>query len=291
MTDKRVLIVANERDDAVAAAVCAIRAHFGDSLQIINGTTRQADAAADAPAVGDAALCDLVLALGGDGTILRAARRMLADDIASPLLGIKFGRLGFLSGAPAAELLPALDAALAGTATIEERTVLAIEVRDATGTLRARHAALNEAFLGRADLPGPVTTALAINDHDIYTQTGDGVIVATATGSTAYALAAGGPVVASGYAGMVVVPVASHTLVQRAIVTAPDDSVTLRLPDALRAHAALVIDGAETLRFAAPATDTIHIRRDPARSIRLVKTSSRLFFDTLAREFFGSRGD
>ena len=225
---------------------------------------------------------DLIVALGGDGTILRAVSELGAYDI--PILGVKFGRLGFLSGAPAADLLDAVEAALDGRAAIESRAVL--EVRAHSGDVElGRFFALNEVLVGRGAQPSIITTRLLINGHHVYTQRGDGLIASTATGSTAYALSAGGPILSPGYRGMALVPLASHTLVNRAIVTAPEDEVRIELPEACHAKAALAIDGRMVLDESKVLTQ-VDIGLSE-RSVLLVKLDKRLFFDTLATEFFG----
>jgi len=264
---KRLAIVLNEQDARAVDAAERLRAWCA---------SRDVSVGQDAG--------DLIVALGGDGTILRAVHEMGAGD--TPLLGIKFGRLGFLSGAPADDLLEAVEAALEGRAAIESRALLDI-VAWSGGTEPKHFTALNEVLLGRGAQAGIITTRLLINGHRVYTQRGDGIIAATATGSTAYALSAGGPILSPGYRGMTVVPLASHTLINRAIVTAPEDSVRIELSDAGHAAAALSIDGDMVLDESAGLTHVDIALSD--RSVRLVKLDSRLFFDTLATEFFEQR--
>ena len=226
---------------------------------------------------------DLVLAvaLGGDGTILKAVHVLGAAEV--PVLGVKFGRLGFLSGASPKHMREAIATALAGEARIERRATLRAEVV-MDGRPVGSYIALNEVVVSRGPSGRVVAVDLAIDGHRIISTRADGVVVATATGSTAYALSAGGPVVAPGFGGMVVVPVAAHTLRSRAIVTDASDTVEITLPDPTRADACLVVDGD-------PTPCRRHLERVTvtrgATDVLLVKLEGRHFYETLASEFFG----
>jgi len=236
------------------------------------------------PAVsGTAAVLDLIVALGGDGTLLRAVHH--ASSVQTPFLSIKFGRLGFLSGAPAERLIEAVSAALAGSAPLEPHTML--EVRALAGVeelLCCR--AVNELVL-RASPAHMLTTLLIINGHTFNKVSGDGLIIATATGSTAYALSAGGPVLAPSFEGAEVVPLAPHTLINRAVVTAPGDLLRVELPDPTRAEAILLLDG-EALEVARPVT-AVEVRIAPEK-LRLVKLDAHNAYEVVAHEFFGLDG-
>ena len=225
---------------------------------------------------------DLIIALGGDGTLLRAFH--LFEQHLAPLLGINFGKLGFLSGATEADLLGAIDYALSEHPNTEDRTLLEVAVNLKSTDTPLTVCALNEVMIGRGMNAKVVATELAINGHSIYTLRGDGLIVATATGSTAYALSAGGPIVSPGYDGMVIVPLASHTLVQRAIVTAPDDVVGITFPELYRSVLVVVVDGVE-LDVRPEDVTSIEIRRATAE-LALIKLDSRRFYDTVAQHFF-----
>ena len=266
---KRIALVINEQDERALAAAARLR-EWCQARGVLVGRLGEGD-------------LDLVVALGGDGTILRAVHEM--GGCAVPILGVKFGRLGFLSGAPAKDLLEAVGAALEGRAEIETRALLDVHAWAGEHEL-GHYTALNEALLGRATQAGIITTRLLVNGHQVYTQRGDGLIAATATGSTAYALSAGGPILSPGYAGMALVPLASHTLVNRAIVTAPEDIVSVELPEPRHSCAALSVDGAIVLDEDSRIT---HIDiKISERSVALVKLDTRLFFDTLATEFFNA---
>jgi len=223
----------------------------------------------------------LAVALGGDGTILKAVH--LLGDVDVPLLGVKFGRLGFLSGARSETMRDAVEAALAGDVGIERRATLLAEVSmdgRSVGTYRA----LNEIVLSRGSSGRVVAFELSIDGFQVMDCTADGMIVATATGSTAYALSAGGPVVAPGFGGMVVVPVAPHTLQARAIVTEPSSTVEITLPDPSRSGACLAVDG--DVKPCRRAIERITVSRG-THDVALVKLDGRDFYETVATEFFG----
>ncbi|MCL2680401.1 MAG: NAD(+)/NADH kinase [Coriobacteriia bacterium] len=273
MADQSIALVVNDYDERALRAAETLRdwcAQHGVQVQ----------------ACQQGCSADLVVALGGDGTILHAVHQLGSYDI--PILGVKFGRLGFLSGAPANELIAAVEAALQGRVEIEQRAMLAVAAWSKEKCL-GQFTAFNEALLGRNAQAAIVISRLVINGHLVYQQQGDGIIAATATGSTAYALSAGGPILSPSFRGIALVPLASHSLVSRPIVTAPKDVVRIELPDPSHAGVTLAIDGKAVLNNGESDHPLTHI--DIAlstQSVSLVKTSSRLFFDTLASEFFGS---
>lgn len=223
----------------------------------------------------------LVVALGGDGTILKAVH--LLGEVESPVLGVKFGRLGFLSGARSDRMREAVEAALAGDVSVERRATLSIEVV-MEGRTVGRYRALNEVVLSRGASPRVIGIEVAVNGHRLMRTRADGLVVATATGSTAYALSAGGPIVTPGFAGMVVVPVAPHTLMARPVLTEPAATIELSLSDPSRSEACLLVDGdLKPCRRAIERVVVTHGEHDVA----LVKLDGRDFYETVSAEFFG----
>jgi NAD+ kinase len=183
---------------------------------------------------------DLVCSFGGDGTILRAAHLVGTSGV--PLLGYNFGSLGFLSGAGRDDLLPALEAAIDGRLTRDARTLLKVEVTYESGQVDSQ-VALNEVAVSRGHFGRIVALDVTINDSFIDTMEGDGVLVATPTGSTAYALSAGGPLIAPSHEGLCVVPISPHSLKSRAVLTTAADVVRLEPNRANRQQLVLFIDG------------------------------------------------
>ena len=182
----------------------------------------------------------LVCALGGDGTILRATRLAYAAGV--PLLGVNFGNLGFLSGATAQALYPALEAFLAGELYEDKRVMLQAEATFSDGS-KASYSALNEVILGRSDMGKVIIIDISVNDYPLPSPRGDGVIVATASGSTAYSLAAGGPLLTPENQGLCIVPLAAVGFNAPALVSAPSDVIKLSARVSSEQHPLLCVDG------------------------------------------------
>lgn len=182
----------------------------------------------------------LIVALGGDGTILRVGRIVAAYDV--PLLGVNLGRLGFLAELEPGDLPTALPAYLRGDCWIEERTMVRALVRDAAdGPAAQSYDALNEVLVGRGGLSRVVRLSVSVDGAPYATYRADGLIVATPTGSTAYALAAGGPVLSPYVPALVVIPVAPHLSLARALVV--PDQATIQVALAADHQAVLSVDG------------------------------------------------
>jgi len=280
----RVLLVPNTQNAEAVQATCELSTWLaGQGFEAVMSSD-------DAVAVGMAdfgvAPADigeplLVVALGGDGTILKAVH--LLGEAEVPVLGVKFGRLGFLSGASAGSMRTAVATALSGEASIERRATLHAEVT-MEGRTVGTYRALNEVVLSRGASSRVITLDLDIDGRRIAQLRADGVIVATATGSTAYALSAGGPIVAPGFGGLVVVPVAAHTLSARSIVTEANATVEVTLPDPARSEAQLIVDG--TVMPCRRTIERVTISRG-SHDVLLVKLDGRDFYETVSAEFFG----
>jgi NAD+ kinase len=191
-------------------------------------------------ATGRAAEAGLVVALGGDGTVLRAAH--LLAGAAVPLLGVNVGRLGFLCGAGAFDPVTAVLAAAAGEGRIERRATLSVALTQG-GRGSGTHEALNEVFIGRSGGVRAVDLEVSVDGEALARWVCDGVVIATPTGSTAYALSAGGPLVAPELRAFVLVPVGAHTLASRSFVFGEGATVAVTLPDSARADACVLVDG------------------------------------------------
>lgn len=168
---------------------------------------------------------DLVLSFGGDGTLLRAAHLTGPND--TPLLGVNIGRLGFLADIEVERLHEALEQIVAGRYTIEERMVL-----EATADHPAHFEtewAVNEFVVDRSGATGLIKIEVDVNDMPLNTYWADGLIVATPTGSTAYSLSNGGPIITPGVEAIILTPIAPHTLTVRPIVLPADATVTCRV--------------------------------------------------------------
>jgi NAD+ kinase len=206
--------------------------------------------------------CDVVLALGGDGTMLGALR--LAAPHGAPALGINLGRLGYLTEVDAAHLMDALSALAAGDYTLEARTALALAGPDRVGN----EIAYNDIVLSRVPGRGQAALGLRIDGELLVRYASDGVIIATPQGSTAYAFAAGGPLVSPRAAGMIVVPDAPHGLFNRAVVLAEGERLGIEV---LRTSAPVSIERDGRLLGHAESGATVEILAHPnaARVVRV----------------------
>ncbi|AIL32203.1 NAD kinase [Basilea psittacipulmonis] len=173
----------------------------------------------------------LVIVMGGDGTMLGAGRKLAKYGI--PLLGINHGNLGFITGVPNKDTLVALEAILSGSYEIEGRTMLEARIIR-NGKELIRDYALNDVVLNRSGRSGMIEISVLLNGELMYTQKADGVIVATPTGSTAYSVSANGPILHPRASAFLVVPVAPQTLSSRPIAVSDKDELELRLSEISR---------------------------------------------------------
>jgi NAD+ kinase len=206
-------------------------------------TLADAAAALSARAVGDAEIAteaDLIIAVGGDGTMLHAAR--LTGNGKVPLLGVNRGRLGFLADISPAEMLENLQWILDGDYTRESRLQLDAKITSPDGSERTA-VALNDIVLQRRDTGRMLDFETRIADRYVNTHAGDGIIVATPTGSTAYALSCGGPILEPLLDAVVVVPICPHTLSDRPIVIPSSLDIALRLLHRHDTKAEVSVDG------------------------------------------------
>ncbi len=223
----------------------------------------------------------LVVALGGDGTILKAVH--ILGGIDAPILGINLGRLGFLSGAEDDDLFDALESALAGEARVEHRATLQAVI-DAGGREVGTYHALNEILVSRGGRARVVELEVRVNGTRLWDFRCDGVIVATPTGSTAYALSAGGPIVSPDVRAIILVPVAPHALVSRPIVLGPSDCVEIVCPNPVRADACITVDGEPV-----PCRGTLDAVRISTgeHDVRLLKPNGKRFAEVLSEKLLG----
>ncbi|MDQ3353752.1 MAG: NAD(+)/NADH kinase [Actinomycetota bacterium] len=184
---------------------------------------------------------DLAVSLGGDGTMLRTVDLVADDQV--PVVGVNLGHLGYLAEVEAHDLHAALERFFAGEHEIQERMRLRVEVGGGAHDVRARtsYPALNEAVLSKTPSGQIVSVKVYVDGEDFTTYRADGIIVATPTGSTAYAWSAGGPIVAPSHAALLLTPVAPHTVFDRSLVLPP--TATIRLEITADRPASLSIDG------------------------------------------------
>ena len=221
---------------------------------------------------GDDFQADMVISLGGDGTFLKAASRVGSKNI--PILGINTGRLGFLADISPEEMEETLDEIYDHRYKIEERSVLQLRCNDEH--LMQSPYALNEIAVLKRDSSSMISIHTAINGAPLTTYQADGLIVATPTGSTAYSLSVGGPIIVPHSKTIAITPVAPHSLNMRPIVICDDWEITLDVES--RSHNFLVaIDGRSE---ACKETTRLSIAR-ANYGIKVIKRFNHIFFDTL----------
>jgi len=183
---------------------------------------------------------DLVIAIGGDGTMLYASR--LTRETGTPILGINRGRLGFLADVTPDEMIASLDHVLQGNYSTDSRLLLEARLRRSDGTEEIAFA-LNDVVLQRRETGRMVDFETRIASQYVNTHSGDGLIISTPTGSTAYALSCGGPIVEPQLDVVVIVPVCPHTLTDRPIVISANQSVEVALLERDDTKAEITVDG------------------------------------------------
>ena len=220
---------------------------------------------------------DLVIVAGGDGTLLSAAR--LAGPLGIPILGVNFGGLGFMTELQPEELYTALDRLFRGDYEIEEREALRVRFRRGRKLL-GEFALLNDAVVTKTALARMLVIELRIDAELVATYTSDGLIIATPTGSTAYNLSAGGPILDPRMSAFVIAPICPHAMSYRPLVVPGGVRIEVTLRS-LTEEAYLTLDG--QVGFPMKQLDTIVVDRHP-RSVRLVRVAHRGFFEVLQRK-------
>jgi NAD+ kinase len=224
---------------------------------------------------------DLVVVLGGDGTLLSTAGHIARSGRDVPILAVNFGSLGFLTEITRPELQRALGEVLDGRSTLDERMMLSARARRA-GETEADVPVLNDVVFTRTALSRIIDLSVWVGDQFVTRVKADGLIVASPTGSTAYNLAAGGPIVHPAMAAFVLTPIAPHTLSNRPIVVPAERDVRVTVsPDNAGAEVYVTFDGQSGFPLAAG--DTVTIRRAP-RMVRLVRATTRTYFEVLRQK-------
>jgi NAD+ kinase len=222
---------------------------------------------------------DALITFGGDGTLLRGARMLGGRE--TPILGVNFGRLGFLTTATRDGLDQALDSLVAGRYITERRQVLQAAIRDGAGTQRAVQMAVNDVAVHKGGVARVVRVNVYINGENVGPYSADGIIVATPTGSTAYSLSAGGPIVVPGVEAMVVTPIAAHTLAVRPLVVPGTYRIVIE-PMAGWADDLLVSFDGQTGTTLAPG-ESVDVRRADHR-VCLIRLGGDGFFSRMRQK-------
>lgn len=261
---KRVILLGDERKSGVPEAVTRVRDWLRGRAEVVGVDL---DGTLDLTYVD----ADLLVIFGGDGSILSAARRM--GDRPIPTIGVNFGKFGFLADIRAREVETGLERVLADQMIVEERLML-------RATIGSRELlALNEFFLGPAVVGRITSHELTVNGAYATTYRGDGLLVATPTGSTGHSLSAGGSIVDPKLEAILLTPVNPHSLTNRPLVLPPDVTIHLRaLPDHSRGGVSFTADGQVSAPLAVG--ETVEITR-AAQRFPLVRSGVRSNYDVL----------
>ena len=223
---------------------------------------------------------DLLICFGGDGTILHAARDATLHNV--PILGVNTGSVGFMAELERSEL-PLLAPLAHGMYTIEERMMLDVKVLRGD-KLISQDTALNDAVISKGSMARVAEMEVLADRVKVTSITGDGVIVATPTGSTAYSMSAGGPIVEPTSRSIIVTPVCAHQLAVRAMVLAPERVVTVQLPRGNRKYLYLSVDGGKAVRLTGG--DRVEVRQSE-RATQLVRLADRSFYQVVNQKLGG----
>lgn len=217
---------------------------------------------------------DFVISVGGDGTLLSAVHIIGPSRV--PVVGLNFGHLGFLTTAGREHLDAFVDAVVSGRYAIEERTLIDVLCQPADGSPIHNTYALNEVYVHRTEQPSLLTTALYVDDEFVANYVSDGLIVATPTGSTAYSLSCGGPILTPSSGCFAITPIAAHTFTLRPMIV--PDSVCIKLVSQGREERFCL--GMDSRSLSLPNQSVILLRRAPF-TLRLVRMQGQSFYTAI----------
>jgi NAD+ kinase len=282
MSREALLVTHTGRRDSTAHArtVAADLHDAGFTVRVVAEEAADLDLPGVVPVTGPLAAdgVEIVFALGGDGTLLRAAE--LARPAGAPLLGINLGKVGFLAEAEIEDLDKAVNNVVNRSYTVDERLTIDVMVEQA-GRPTLRSWALNEVTVEKGERERMLELLVDVDGRSLSRYGCDGVVCATPTGSTAYAFSAGGPVVWPEVEALLLVPISAHALFSRALVTAPTSTITITV-DPYTASAVLCCDGRRVFDVRPGAVVTVRRGELPVRVARL---RPRPFTDRLVAKF------
>jgi NAD+ kinase len=285
-TISRVGLVAKERVEAAASVLTELATWLeARSLQPVFETyaARLAGITTGREIVSKEELpkaCDLIVLLGGDGTLIGMARRVARAGVDVPIAGVNFGSLGFLTEITLGDLYPSLEGVLDGTAPIEERMMLHAKVLRGGGCF-TDELVLNDVVITKAALSRIIELSVSIGSDRVMQVRADGLIVATPTGSTAYNLAAGGPIVQPVVDALLLTPIAPHMLTNRPLVVTGTSTISVEPNMNGNDEVFVTFDGQSG--HALQADDVVTIER-ASRPLCLVRSAQRSYFDVLRQK-------
>src|SRR6478735_11340247 len=271
MTRRALVVTHGGRQEAVAATAEAVSEleHAGFLPVLAEEDTD----AADLPGF------ELAIVLGGDGTILRAAELTRGTEV--PLLGVNLGHVGFLAESERDDVRESVRRLTTGDFAVEERVTLEVRVIDPAGDVSSGWA-LNEVALEKADRSRILEVAIEVDGHPLSSFGCDGIVAATATGSTAHAFSAGGPVVWPDVDGMILVPISAHALFARPLVVGPRSKLAIEVLDRSPAAGLVTLDGRRRLEV--PTGSRVEVTRSDI-PVRLARLTPAPFTTRLVNKF------
>lgn len=221
---------------------------------------------------------DLIIVLGGDGTLLNVARQ--ASCTQTPLFGINLGHLGFLTEIEVNDMYSAFERLLKGDYTIENRIMLEAFVEDDNNSTR-NFIALNDIVITKGNFSRLVTYSIYINDKFVDLLSADGVVISSPTGSTAYSLSAGGPIVAPDVDALIVTPICPHTLHSRPVIVSSNNKVRIAVSESNNTNIIMTVDGQDGVML--KPGDIVSVKKSRYYA-NLVKLDDKNFFDILRQK-------
>jgi NAD+ kinase len=277
MSPRHIGLIANDGKAGAGALVAEVAEAFASRKLRCTLEARTADLigrTSTASAADLGAACDLLVVLGGDGTMLKVMHEL--NHVLPPILGINLGTLGFLTCVSSTDWLNAVETIAAGTFQISSRSLLEVEVRR-DGQVTHRRLALNDAVVTRGELSRLIRLNVFVDGALLSQYNADGLIVATPTGSTAYSLSAGGPVLTPDSGAFVITPICPHVLTMRPVMVS-DGALLEVVPAAGHDDIFLTLDGQDHLRITAD--DRVRLTRAP-QTLSLALLPDMTFFEVL----------
>lgn len=227
---------------------------------------------------------DLLISLGGDGTLIGACREVKSSI---PIFGVNLGRLGFITEFSKKEFFEKLAEILAGKFNTHKKQLFSIII-EKHSNLQIKEYFFNDVVFNKHDIARMFTLSVEANGDHIYNLSGDGLIISSTMGSTAYSLAAGGPIVHPEVKALLLTPICPHSLTQRPLVIPDNFEISIQLVDNIES-ACVTVDG--QLVFDIGSKDKIIVKKESRRSVSLVENSERSYFHTLKEKFVHGRRD
>jgi NAD+ kinase len=276
---KRIGVVANaQKPDALNLARQAVAELHSRNVDVLvqHEIAAILGAASDSASDHTLASSDVVIVFGGDGTVLSTSHR--CSETGTPMLGINLGRFGFLNDVAPDMLIPVLDRLLIGDCDVEERMMIRCELTKPNG-LSTSESALNDVVVAHSTLSRVLHLAVEINGKYLTTYSADGIIFATPTGSTAYSLSAGGPLVHPAVDVVLITPICAHTLNTRTLLVPADHEITVTVEEDFSDGIAVTADGQRFFHMLGGETLSIKKADRPARLITQIGGAS--FYEKL----------